>query len=181
MKRLLRILSKFYVIFYAIYGKLYPVKYAKHLGVEMKGKVFLYCSSFSMFSTEPWLITLGDNVHITNGVKFINHDGGTLILRKFVPDLEITKPITVGNDVYIGINTIIMPGVNIGNNVIIGAGSIVTRDIPDNSVAVGVPAKRIKSVDEYLEKAKKDSLHIGHLTYKAKEKELKRIFGIKKD
>ncbi|MDA3884353.1 MAG: acyltransferase [Candidatus Delongbacteria bacterium] len=180
MKRLFRLISKVNLLFYAVYAKMYPVKYAKYIGVNIKGKVNIYCSSFSMFSTEPWLITLGNNVHITNGVKFINHDGGTLILRKFVPDLEITKPITVGNDVYIGINTIIMPGVNIGNNVIVGAGAVVTRDIPDNSIAVGVPAKRIKSVDEYLEKAKKESLHIGHLTYKAKEKELRKIFGIEK-
>jgi acetyltransferase-like isoleucine patch superfamily enzyme len=59
-----------------------------------------------------------------------------LILRKFVPGLELTGPITVGDNVYIGINTIILPGVNIGNNVIIGAGSVVSRDIPDNSVAM---------------------------------------------
>lgn len=160
-----------------IYAKLFPVKYAKTSGVKIKGRVFIYCSSYSMFSTEPWLVTLGDNVHITNGVKFICHDGGTLILRKVVPDLEITKPISVGNDVYIGIYSIIMPGVRIGNNVIIGAGSVVTKDVPDNTVAAGVPARPIRTIDEYLEKIKKESLKIGHLSGKAKEKELKKIFN----
>ena len=46
------------------------------------------------------------SVHITDGVKFLTHDGGTLFFRKDLPDLEITKPITVGNDVYFGNNAI---------------------------------------------------------------------------
>lgn len=58
----------------------------------------------------------------------------------------------VGNDVYIGNDVIILPGVNIGNKVVIGAGAVVTKDIPDNSVAVGVPARVIESADEYFEK-----------------------------
>lgn len=63
-----------------------------------------------------------------------------------------------------------MPGVTIGNHCIIGAGAIVSRDIPNNSVAVGVPARVIKTTDEYLEKIKKESLHLGHL--KGKEKDI---------
>lgn len=131
-----------------------------------------------MFSTEPWLITIGDNVYITAGCQFITYDGGTLILRKETPDLELTAPITIGNDVYIGLNTMILPGVNIGNRVIIGAGSVVTKDIPDNSVAAGVPARVIKTVDAYLESAKARSLHLGHLSAKAKEIALKEYFGV---
>ena len=57
--------------------------------------------------------------------------------------------IKVGDNVYIGRGATICMGVTIGNNCIIGAGAIVTKDIPDNSVAVGVPARRIKSIDEY--------------------------------
>lgn len=122
------------------------------------------------WNTEPWLITLGNNVHITDGVKFITHDGGTLIYRQYIPDLEITKPITIGNEVYIGNNVIILPGVTIGSNVVIGAGAIVSHNIPDNSVAVGVPARVIKTADEYFEKIKGESLHLGHL--KGQEKDL---------
>lgn len=77
--------------------------------------------------------------------------------------MDITKPITVGYGVYIGNNVLIMPGVNIGNKVIIGAGAIVTRDIPDNSVAVGVLAKVIKTADEYLDKLQHESLCLGYL------------------
>lgn len=152
-------------------------RYMKSIGLNFSpGNVHLYGNV--SFGTEPWAITLGENVHIVNGVQFITHDGGTLIFRHIIPDLEITKPIVVGNNVYIGTNTIILPGVNIGSNVIIGAGAVVTKDIPDNSVAVGVPAKVIKSADEYFEKIKKESLHLGDLQGEEKEKKLKEYFGV---
>jgi acetyltransferase-like isoleucine patch superfamily enzyme len=76
-----------------------------------------------MFGSDPYLITTGDNVHIAKGVSFITHDGGTLILRKEVPGLELTAPISIGNDVYVGVNAIILAGVSIGNRCIIGAGA----------------------------------------------------------
>nr|WP_302583589.1 DapH/DapD/GlmU-related protein [uncultured Schaedlerella sp.] len=100
-----------------------------------------------------------------------------MLYRNQIPDLEITKPIKVGNDVYIGNNVIILPGVTIGNNIIIGAGAVVSKDIPDNSVAVGVPARVIKSADEYLEKLKKESLHLGHLKGQEKDKALMQFYG----
>lgn len=131
------------------------------------------------WSTEPWIITLGNNVHITDGVKFVTHDGGTLLFRNITPDLEITKPIIVGNDVYIGNNVIILPGVTIGNKVIIGAGTIVTRNIPDNSLVVGIPGRVIKTADEYYEKIKKESLHLGHLRGQEKDKALMEYYGYK--
>ena len=152
-----------------------PLSYAKLVGVNMRGEVHLYGDV--SWSTEPWIITLGDNVHITAGTKFITHDGGTLLYREQIPDLEITKPIIVGDNVYIGNNVIILPGVIIGNNVIIGAGAVVAKDIPDNSVAVGVPARVIKTADEYLEKIKKESLHLGHLRGQEKDRALMRYFG----
>ncbi len=141
----------------------------------MRGGVYIYGSV--EWSTEPWIITLGNHVHITDGVKFITHDGGTLLFRSQVPDLEITKPITIGDDVYIGNNVIILPGVTVGNKVIIGAGAVVTKNIPDNSVVVGVPARVIKTTEEYFEKIQKESLHVGHLKGKEKDKELKKIFN----
>lgn len=155
-----------------------PIAYARSIGVKIGKNVHFYAMALGMFSTEPWLITIGDNVYITAGCQFITHDGGTLILRKEVPDLELTAPITVGNDVYIGMNVTILPGVEIGNWVIIGIGAVVTKDIPDNSVVAGVPARVIKTVDEYLESAKARSLHLGHLSAKAKEVALKRHFGV---
>ena len=80
---------------------------------------------------------------------------------------------------YIGNNVIILPGVTIGNNVVIGAGAVVSKDIPDNSVEVGVPARVIKTTDEYLEKIKRESLHLGHLKGQEKDKALMEHFGYK--
>ena len=65
--------------------------------------------------------------------------------------LGIAKPVNIGNDVWIGGNVTVLPGVNIGNNVVIGAGAVVTHDIPDNSLAAGVPAKVIKSLTNDVE------------------------------
>lgn len=94
-----------------------------------------------------------------------------------VPDLEITKPITIGDNVYIGTNTIILPGVTIGSNVVIGAGAIVSKNIPDNSVAVGIPANVIKTADEYFEKIQNESIHLGHLKGQEKDKALMKYYG----
>ena len=155
-----------------------PMKYAKLIGVNfVEDSLYLY--GHIEWNTEPWLITLGSNVHITDGVKFITHDGGTLLYRNQIPDLEITKPISVGNNVYVGNNVIILPGVSVGNNVVIGAGAVVTKDIPDNSVVVGVPARVIKTADEYLKKIMEESLHLGHLKGEDKDRALMKYYGYK--
>lgn len=155
-----------------------PIGWARKIGVNFpEGGIHLY--GRTSWSTEPWIITLGNNVHITEGVRFITHDGGTLLFRDQVPDLEITKPITVGDNVYIGNNVIILPGVTIGSNVIIGAGAVVSRDIPDNSVAVGVPARVIKTTEEYFEKIQRESLHLGHLKGQEKDRALMEYYGYK--
>ena len=83
----------------------------------------------------------------------------------------------IGDNVYIGYRSIIMPGVTIGNNCIIAAGSVVTKDVPDNSVVGGVPAKIIKSSFEYLEKIKQDSLHLGHLQGKKKDIAIRKYYN----
>lgn len=161
-----------------VWFRLNPVRCSRFLGVRMGRNVHIYGGSPGMWSTEPFLVELGDNVYITDGCVFVTHDGGTLILRKDVPDLELTAGIAVGSDVYIGLRSVILPGVRIGSRVIIGAGSVVTKDIPDNSVAVGVPARVIKTVDEYLESAKARSLHLGTLAGGEKESALRKHFGV---
>lgn len=155
-----------------------PEAFARSLGVNLTGRVRFYSIDRAMFGSEPWLITIGDNVYITAGVQFVTHDGGTLILRKEHPDLDWTAPITIGDDVYIGMRSMILAGVTIGNRCVIGAGSIVTRDIPDNTVAAGVPARPLRSTDEYLERLQAKSLGIGHLPVQAKHAAMKRIYGV---
>lgn len=124
------------------------------------------------FSSEPYLIKIGNNVMITSMVNFLTHDGGmgkcyTMGLSN-KPYSKFGK-IVVGDNVFIGIKTIIMPGVTIGNNCIIGAGSVVTKDIPSNTVAAGVPAKVISSIEEYYEKNKHKLDYIADMTYNQKK------------
>ena len=128
------------------------------------------------FGSEPWILRFGKDIYITDGVKFITHDGGTLLFRDIEPTLEITKPISLGSKVYIGNNAIILPGVTIGDYVVVGAGSVVTKDVPPHSVVAGVPARVIESTDEYLKKLEKESLHLGHLVGIEKEKALKKYY-----
>lgn len=133
-----------------------------------------------MFGGEPWLISIGDDCYISANCTFATHDGGILVLRKEIPDLELTSPISIGNDVYIGINSTILAGTKIGNRCIVGACSMVKGEFPDNSVIAGNPARVIKTVDEYLENAKKNSLHLGNLPLKMKAEKLKDYFGVTK-
>jgi len=161
----------------SIYGKLSPVGYARWIGVNAGKNVRIYGNSYGMFGTEPWCITLGNNVHITREVLFVCHDGGTLLFRNEIPDLEITAPIVVGNNVYIGVRSILLPGVKIGDNSIIAAGSVVTKDVMPGSVVGGVPAKFIKSINEYKQGIMDRSLRLGHLKGKEKDKELRKLFN----
>lgn len=107
-----------------------------------------------VFSSEPYLITIGDHARIADGVKFCTHDGGMGVLRVCKDDMKNADKfgrICIGNNVHLGWNTIVMPGVTIGDNCVIGCGSIVTKDIPANTVACGVPAKPIKTIEEYYQ------------------------------
>ena len=108
--------------------------------------------------SDPKLISFGDNVIVASNVSFINHDVINILLNN-IPDMPYfnyyNDCIEIGNNVFIGSNTTILPNVKVGNNVIIAAGSVVTKDIPDNTVVAGVPAKKISTFDSFVEKRKK--------------------------
>lgn len=101
-------------------------------------------------SNEPYLISIGDNVTISGGVNFCTHDNG--IIKVIEGKTDVVGPITVGNDCFIGIHSILMLGVTLGDNCIVGAGSVVTHSFPPHSVLAGNPAKRICSTEEYADK-----------------------------
>lgn len=133
------------------------------------------------FGSEPYLISIGDNVRITSGVKFCTHDGGMWVVRnlEYNKTADLFGRIRIGNNVHIGWNSIIMPNVNIGSNVIIGIGSVVTHDIPSNSVAVGVPARVIRSINEYYEKNKMQIVDTKGMSSEEKLVFLKNKFDLK--
>lgn len=129
------------------------VSYLRKIGVTIGDDCVV--EKTADFGTEPYLIKIGNKVRITKGVRFITHDGGLWVLRNMgLIDSRADKigVIIIGNNVNIGWNAMIMPGVSIGNNVVIGCGAIVTKDVPNNSVVAGVPAKVIESIEEYCEK-----------------------------
>lgn len=129
------------------------------------------------FGSEPYLVEIGDNVRITRGVNITTHDGGIWVLRRKYPELSNMDrfgKVRIGDNCHIGMNSLIMPGVTIGKNCIIGAGAIVTHDIPDDSVAVGVPARVIETVEEYMKKNKKDFLPTKNLRFDEKRAAVKR-------
>ena len=101
----------------------------------------------------PELITLGDNVWIASNVSFITHDVIHRMLNNCLgSDLKENRaPITIGNHVFIGANSSILPGVNIGDHTIVAAGSVISKDIQEG-VYAGVPAKFICSFDEFVRK-----------------------------
>lgn len=96
----------------------------------------------------PYLINIGSNVTIAPHVQILSHDAST---KPFINYTKIGQ-VRIGNNVFIGAKSIILPNTTIGDNVIIGAGSIVTKDIPSNTVVAGTPAKKISDLGTYLKK-----------------------------
>lgn len=97
-----------------------------------------------------WLIEIGNNVTLAPRVHILCHDAST---KNFLGYTKIGR-VTIGNNVFIGAETVIMPGVTVGNNVIIGANSTVTHDIADGVVVAGSPARVISTLETYLSKEK---------------------------
>ena len=104
---------------------------------------------------DPGKITFGNNVFIAPNCGFYTaHHPIDRDMRNAL--YEYAKPITVGDDVWFGGNTVVLPGVTIGSNVVIGAGSVVTKDIPDNCVAYGNPCRVIRPITEEDKKYHKE-------------------------
>ena len=120
------------------------------------GCYFLDPKHVTIDTTRPELVEIGDHVFIHRGTIILTHDWASWCFvyshNEFLPSHGHVK---IGNNVWMGENVTILKGVTIGDNVIIGLGSVVTKDIPSNSIAVGVPARVIGSYEDYYEKRKK--------------------------
>lgn len=100
--------------------------------------------------SHAWLIEIGNDVTLAAHVHILAHDAST---KRHVGYTRIGK-VRIGNRVFIGTGSIVLPGVTIGDDVIIGAGSVVTHDIPDGQVAAGNPARTLCSIAEYVNKTR---------------------------
>ncbi len=166
-------------IFESIYKKLIPMnKYPNYLqkkGVKIGKECEIYKSA--SFGSEPYLITLGNHVRINAGVQLITNDGGYWIFRNAYAGLgtefsniDYLNGIKIGNNVHVGTNAIIMPGVCIGDNCVVACGAVVTKDVKPNSIVGGVPAHYIESLDDYVNKARKKGVPTKNMTPEEKKK-----------
>ena len=121
------------------------IDYLRSCGVQIGEDVYLINTSIDW--CHGFLVSIGNRVTLT-GVKILAHDGSTQIPF----GVSRVGKVTIGDEVFVGHGTIILPNVRIGNRVVVGAGSVVTKDIPDNSVAAGNPARVIGTYDDFLKK-----------------------------
>lgn len=133
---------------YRLRGEYTTEKLVK-MGMKV-GKNFKRLNGAILDPAHCWLIEIGDNVTIAPRVHILCHDAST---KQFLGYTKIGR-VTIGDNVFIGAESVVLPGVTIGNNVIIGANSTVTDNISDNMVVAGTPAKAICSLEKYLMKEK---------------------------
>lgn len=124
------------------------VEYLRSRGVQIGENVNILNSTIDF--GHGFLVSIGNNVTLT-GVKVLSHDASTQI------PLGVSKVgrVIIGNDVFVGQGAIILPNTHIGNRVVIGAGAVVSRDIPDNSIAIGNPIQIVGTYDDFVERHRK--------------------------
>lgn len=130
--------------------------YLKKHDISIGQKTVFFDAKNTFVDTQrPWMLEIGDHCKITRGCIILQHDYSRSVLRRLYGEVvDGCRKTVIGNNVFIGMNSIILMGSQIGNNVIIGAGSVVSGTIPDNVVVAGNPARIIKSLDQYYQERK---------------------------
>lgn len=143
-----------------------PESYARHIGVTIGSNCLINTRNWS---SEPYLIKIGNNVQITDGV-YIHTHGGSHVAREEYPNFDVFGKVVIEDWSYIGCRAQIMPGVTIGYGSLVAAGSIVTKSVPPRVVVGGNPAKVLCSIDQYLDKNKKFNVDSKDLSEVQKKK-----------
>lgn len=173
IKAILNLLKKVYITKSNYKTK---IKYLRSLGVKIGDDCHVNSINFS---TEPYLISIGNHCSIGFDTQFITHDAS---VRQFKPGISggFFGKIAVGNNVFIGNHSIILLNTSIGNNCIIGAGSVVRGKIPDNSVVLGNPAKVVGNVNtvKFFFSSSKGLIQTDGLSVKDKDKLVKQVLNI---
>ncbi|MEG0253271.1 MAG: acyltransferase [Muribaculaceae bacterium] len=153
------------------------VKFLRSKGVTIGDNVHIRAPKHTLIDiTRPSLVEIGNDVDINDHFILLTHDYGTFVFKKLYNDFVASSgQVKIGNNVCFGMNVTILKGVTIGDNCIIGAGSIITKDIPSNSVAVGMPCRVKCTIDEYYNRRKKEQINEAILFGKSIIKNLKRM------
>lgn len=133
------------------------INYLRSSGVEVGDRCEVKAPlSIDIDVSRPSLLSIGNHVFFHRGLTIMTHDWASWVfIDKYNDFVPSHGKVVIGNNVWFGEHVTVLKGVSIGNNCIIGAGSIVTKSIPDNSVAVGVPCKVICTLDDYYMKRKR--------------------------
>ena len=128
-------------------------KKGKNIVSKIREKGGIVGENVAIWSTKidlkwAFLLRIGDNVTISDA-RILLHDGSS---ANFCDGFSFAAPICIGNNVFIGADSIILPGRKIGNNVIVGAGTVISKDVPDNSVVVGNPQRMVGTYDNFVAK-----------------------------
>jgi Acetyltransferase (isoleucine patch superfamily) len=144
----MRLINRFINFFSKLYWKYIasPIKYGRHIGVKIGNDCLI---STRYWSSEPYLIEIGNHVQVTDKVSFHTHGGGNCI-RAICPEFDVFGKIKVEDWAYIGAYSHIMAGVTIGEGALVAAGSVVTRSVAPHTVVGGNPAKFICTTEDYL-------------------------------
>jgi acetyltransferase-like isoleucine patch superfamily enzyme len=153
------------------------IRYLRRQGMKIGNNCLI---STMNFSTEPFLIEIGDHVAIADDTEIVTHDGGIWCFRDEISNADLFGKIKIGNNVFIGNNCTILPNTIIGDNCIVGTGSVVRGKFPDNSVIIGNPAKVIMNtnVQRFLYLHNPGLLKTKNLPRKKKTRAIKDHFGI---
>ncbi|WP_394297135.1 acyltransferase [Methanosarcina mazei] len=139
------------------------IPFLKRIGIKINGNPRYINYNVKFDSTNNYsLIELNDNCVVTGSTLILTHDFsiyhaaiGCKKITKKDPEFKRTGRVIIGVNAFVGANCIILPGTKIGKNAIVGAGSVVTRDVPPDTIVAGNPAKVIKSIEEYVNQNKK--------------------------
>lgn len=136
------------------------IKYLRKKGCTIGKETKIYSPrNVIIDETRPWLIEIGDNVQITDGVRILTHGYDWSVFKvKYGEILGSSGKVKIGNNVFIGVNTTILKGTFIGDDIIIGANSLVNKNLYESGVYGGNPIKYIMSLEEYYDKRKSKQL-----------------------
>ncbi|HDR8129217.1 transferase [Bacillus thuringiensis] len=148
------------IIFPKTYSSEAYVEYLRESGCKIGDNCIIWSpNNTTIDATRPGLLEIGNNVKITQGVTILCHDYSRSVMRlRFGENIGEARKTIIGNNVFIGVNSVILMGTRLGNNTIVGAGAIVSGTFPDDVIIAGNPARVICNLEDYYEKRKVRSI-----------------------